>query len=132
MSLLPSYDNTLYTIFQLPRKAHSVLSRSLPELARKLMPIPKNYDTSVPALCHRRFSMSDNRQLPILLVDDNERFLEIEKTLLHSKGFGNVTTLSDSRSVLQQLERKEFAVLVLDLMMPGICGDKLLQMVVEQ
>jgi DNA-binding NtrC family response regulator len=79
-----------------------------------------------------RFFMPENCPAPILLVDDNETFLQLQKKLLVCKGFSNVVTVCDSRSVLQYLEDQEVAVVVLDLMMPGLPGQHLLKLIVAQ
>ena len=71
-------------------------------------------------------------QLPILLVDDNETFLQLQKKLLLCKGFSNVVTLCDSLSVEQFLESQDVAVIVLDLMMPELNGQSLLKLLVAK
>jgi len=76
--------------------------------------------------------MSENCPAPILLVDDNETFLQLQKKLLLCKGFSNVVTVCDSRSVLQYLEDQDVAVVVLDLMMPELPGQHLLKLLVAR
>jgi two-component system, NtrC family, response regulator HydG len=76
--------------------------------------------------------MSENCQALILLVDDNETFLDFQKKVLVRKGFSNVVTLCDSRAVSRVMEQQEVAVVVLDLMMPGITGQNLLRQLVAQ
>ena len=76
--------------------------------------------------------MTENRQLPILLVDDNETFLQFQKKLLLCKGFSNVVTVCDSRSVERFLENQDVAVIVLDLMMPELNGQSLLKLLVAR
>ena len=76
--------------------------------------------------------MSESCPSIILLVDDNENFLQLQKKLLQCKGFSNVVTACDSRSVLQFLETREPAVIVLDLMMPELTGQHLLKLLVAR
>jgi DNA-binding NtrC family response regulator len=76
--------------------------------------------------------MTENCPAPILLVDDNETFLQLQKKLLLCKGFSNVVTVCDSRSVLQYLEDQDVAVVVLDLMMPDLPGQNLLRLLVAR
>ena len=67
-----------------------------------------------------------NKQLPILLIDDDAVVLEISVTALKSEGIENILTLSDSRKTVQFLEEYPVSVIVLDLMMPHISGLELL------
>ena len=76
--------------------------------------------------------MPEPCQLPILLVDDNETFLQFQKKLLLAKGFPNVVTLCDSLSVERFLESQDVAVIVLDLMMPELNGQSLLKLLVSK
>jgi DNA-binding NtrC family response regulator len=76
--------------------------------------------------------MSENCPSPILLVDDNETFLQFQKKLLSCRGFSNVVTVCDSRSVLQFMEKQDVAIIVLDLMMPDLNGQNLLKLLVEK
>ena len=71
-------------------------------------------------------------ELPILIVDDEEFLLDyIEKTL-RLNGISNVQCCIDSLEVMSLLEKKEFSLIVLDIMMPGIRGDELLPLIVEK
>ena len=76
--------------------------------------------------------MTENCRLPILLVDDNETFLLLQKKLLLCKGFSNVITVCDSLSVEKFLEEQDVAVVVLDLMMPELNGQNLLKLIVAK
>ena len=68
----------------------------------------------------------------ILLVDDNETFLRYQRNIMLCKGFSNVIVACDSSSVLQILENQDVAVVVLDLMMPGLSGQDLLKLIVAK
>lgn len=69
---------------------------------------------------------TENRLLPILLVDDEEQILLSAQTLLRAAGFSTVLTLSDSRAVLPMLAEQEIGAVVLDIGMPGLSGCELL------
>lgn len=68
--------------------------------------------------------------LPVLLVDDENAWLNAFSLTLHVAGINNVETCPDSRKVLDLLKTQSFSVLVLDLTMPHIAGDELLPQVV--
>ena len=70
-------------------------------------------------------------QFPVLLVDDEPQQLRSASMLLRAAGIANVMTLNDSRDVLPLLETRDIGVLVLDLMMPHLSGETLLQHVAE-
>ncbi|MEE4376114.1 MAG: sigma-54 dependent transcriptional regulator [Candidatus Competibacteraceae bacterium] len=69
-------------------------------------------------------------KLPILLVDDEPPILRSASISLRASGFGSVLTLDDSRQVLPQLAETELGVLVLDLTMPHLSGQTLLERIV--
>lgn len=68
---------------------------------------------------------------PILLVDEDHRFLSSAKANLRSEGFRSVHTLRDSRELLSYLSSNDASVIVLNLEMPHISGMELLQKVKE-
>ena len=63
---------------------------------------------------------------PVVLVDDDPSALKGLCRTLKAAGIGNLVDLQDSRTVLQMLERREAAVLLLDLNMPHLSGEQLL------
>ena len=69
--------------------------------------------------------------LPVLLVDDENPWLNTFSLTLHSAGINHVETCNDSREVMALLEQQSYSVLVLDLTMPHITGDELLPMVIK-
>lgn len=73
--------------------------------------------------------MKNKTEIPfaILLVDDEEEILFSTGITLRSAGFSNVSTVNDSRKVMQFLNKQEVAVIVLDLNMPFISGYELLK-----
>lgn len=68
-------------------------------------------------------------ELPVLLVDDEEQFLLSAGFTLNSLGVTNVVECSDSREVMSLLSEQRFSVIVLDINMPHIGGQELLQMI---
>ena len=69
--------------------------------------------------------------IPILLVDDENAWLNSFSLTLRAAGINNVTTCNDSRNVMEFLQKNPVSVLVLDLTMPHLAGDELLPMVVR-
>jgi DNA-binding response OmpR family regulator len=57
----------------------------------------------------------------ILVVDDDENILNLERTILEQKGF-EVTGASGGAEALRLLEEKTFDLVLLDVMMPEVDG----------
>jgi two-component system KDP operon response regulator KdpE len=57
----------------------------------------------------------------ILVVDDDAEILRLIRRVLQIEGF-DVATAESGEAALQEMERQEFDLLVLDLMLPGIDG----------
>jgi DNA-binding response OmpR family regulator len=57
----------------------------------------------------------------ILVVDDDENILTLERTILEQKGF-DVTTVPGGAEALQALHDQSFDLVLLDVMMPEIDG----------
>lgn len=57
----------------------------------------------------------------VLVVDDDPNALDIVRTYLESRGY-TVTTARDGKEALSQLERTRPALVLLDVMMPGMDG----------
>jgi DNA-binding response OmpR family regulator len=60
-------------------------------------------------------------QTPILVVDDDPNSLDIVRTYLESRGYAVATAL-DGKEALSRLEEVQPAVVLLDVMMPGMDG----------
>jgi DNA-binding NtrC family response regulator len=60
-------------------------------------------------------------QMKIMLVDDEERFLETTEKLLRKKGI-ETTTASSGEKALEQLRSNRAHVVILDVKMPGMDG----------
>ncbi len=70
--------------------------------------------------------------LPIMVVDDEEAILFSIDTLLRMAGIDNVITCSDSRKVMDILSKHQIEVILLDLSMPYVSGEKILSMVSDK
>jgi DNA-binding response OmpR family regulator len=57
----------------------------------------------------------------ILVVDDDENILSLERTILEQKGF-EVTTAGGGAEALELLGKNEYDLVLLDVMMPEIDG----------
>lgn len=66
-------------------------------------------------------------ELPVLLVDNDRQILRSATAALRTSGIKQVVTLQDSRDVLSHVEKDEPAVLVLDLSMPYLSGQTVLE-----
>ena len=66
---------------------------------------------------------------PILLVDDEEHFLFSADHVLNLAGMNNIVQCGDSREVMSTLSKRDFSVVVLDLLMPGLTGQDLLPLI---
>lgn len=61
--------------------------------------------------------------LRLLLADESKDFLEtLKKELMNSHQFSYIQTASDGQSCLDELQSKEFDILIIDLMLPVIDG----------
>ncbi|HDQ99292.1 MAG TPA: response regulator [candidate division WOR-3 bacterium] len=63
--------------------------------------------------------------LPLLLVDDNNGIVETLADILSINGF-EVTAVTDAERALRQAETTEFALAVIDLVLPGLNGIELI------
>ncbi len=68
-----------------------------------------------------------NPEYPIMIVDDSESITQIVSDYLETAGFNNIITFHDSRLVTEFISVQKIAVLILDLMMPHIKGENLLE-----
>ncbi len=68
---------------------------------------------------------------PVLLIDDEEAWLNSLSLTLKSSGINNVSCCSDAQKVFDILKEKDFSVLVLDLIMPHFSGEELLPEIVK-
>src|SRR5215468_1689283 len=68
-------------------------------------------------------------QLPVLFVDDEPALLRSASLLLRAAGMTPILTLDDSRLVLSRLAEDKIGVVVLDLTMPHLSGQALLEQI---
>lgn len=73
--------------------------------------------------------MTKNPEHPILVVDDEESILLSIDTTLQLAGMSNIITCSDSRQVIAIIEKKPPCVILLDLNMPHIDGEAILDQI---
>jgi DNA-binding NtrC family response regulator len=69
--------------------------------------------------------------LPILMVDDEFHMLKSFEVVFRKNGFNNILPCQDSRNVLSLLSEQEMEVMLLDLSLPYISGEELLQMTIK-
>ena len=68
---------------------------------------------------------------PILIVDDDPSSLFNLETLLHCLALDNIISCLDGRNVIKTLSQQPASIIILDLVMPHISGEKLLQTLVK-
>ncbi len=78
--------------------------------------------------------MTESRypRLPILVVDDEPIALESLEFVLMCEGINHTILCEDPREVAGILERREVSVILLDLVMPLISGEEILEMVTRE
>jgi len=69
---------------------------------------------------------------PILVVDDEPAALDGFEIALHSAGFTNVITCGDSRRVMDILRKTPVDLVLLDLIMPHVPGERLIGRIKEE
>lgn len=71
------------------------------------------------------------KNVKIMLVDDEERFLSTTQKLLNKKGYDAITASSGSLA-LELLGQKQVHVVILDVKMPGMDGIETLKAIKKQ
>ncbi|MDP3480427.1 MAG: sigma-54 dependent transcriptional regulator [Desulfoprunum sp.] len=69
---------------------------------------------------------------PILVIDDEEAILLSVDTILQLAGLNNVLTCSDSRQVMAIVKQRNPSLILLDLNMPQINGETILEQLTSQ
>lgn len=69
---------------------------------------------------------------PLLLVDDEDSWLQSFRATLRSQGIDNVVLLNDGTKTMETLAQRQFCAVAVDLMMPGISGEELIPGIVEE
>jgi len=67
-----------------------------------------------------------NPKYPVLIVDDDEHFLNSMKITLNSQGVTNVECCNNPLDVMRKLAEKKYSLIYLDIVMTGKRGDDLL------
>jgi len=70
-------------------------------------------------------------EFPVLLVDDEEQVLSSASKVLKSTGINNLLLCHDSREVMPLLAETEVEAILLDISMPHLTGDVLLEQIRE-
>jgi DNA-binding response OmpR family regulator len=58
----------------------------------------------------------------VLVADDNRQFVEMLSATLHDAGY-DVASASSGLAVAHLVDREDFDLLILDVLMPGMSGD---------
>ncbi len=67
---------------------------------------------------------------PILVADDNRSFAELLRATLEEEGY-EVVTASSGLAAVACVEKHDFGLAVLDILMPGISGDAVAERVLQ-
>ncbi len=70
-------------------------------------------------------------QTSILIVDDEKNFLESLRFIFTTRGYPDLTLISDSREVEPLLKTRPFSLILLDITMPGLSGLDLLDLMIK-
>ena len=73
-----------------------------------------------------------NPSFPVLVVDDEEAILFSIDTSLRMTGLNNIITCNDSREVMDILSRHQIEIMLLDLTMPHLNGEDLLEKIISK
>lgn len=68
---------------------------------------------------------------PILIVDDDVVMLRFVKLVLQTAGYSNFEICSDGHAVQPMLENKSYSLILLDIGLPGLQGDTILEAIHE-
>jgi DNA-binding NtrC family response regulator len=73
-----------------------------------------------------------NPVFTILIVDDEEYVLASVETALKAEGFTNIATARNSKEAMEIFAAKDVGLVLLDLAMPGMHGESLLEKIREE
>jgi DNA-binding NtrC family response regulator len=71
-------------------------------------------------------------RLPVLIIDDEEDILQSYKMTLRLRKIDNFTLCSDPRQVMDMLRKTAYSSIILDLFMPHMSGQELLDRIHEK
>ena len=75
--------------------------------------------------------MTGKKEASVLLVDDEEQFLEVLSQRLETRGL-KVKAVTSGEDAIKQVEDRNFDAIVIDLAMPGIDGIETLKRIKEK
>lgn len=70
-------------------------------------------------------------ELKVMVVDDDPVILEVTRALLQSRGY-EIITRENALGTTAAILREKPDVVLLDIGMPGLCGDELLKVIKER
>ena len=70
--------------------------------------------------------------LPVFIIDDEEQILSSTARMLRSAGIGNIETCQDPRKAVSMVDDHGAEVILLDLAMPHITGEELLDLLQQR
>lgn len=76
-------------------------------------------------------SLSNYPTCPVLVVDDDPISVTITSATLYKCGLNNVLTCTDSRQAMDLVSHRQIGIVLLDLVMPYVSGEELLQSLSE-
>jgi two-component system chemotaxis response regulator CheY len=71
--------------------------------------------------------MGVNKNIPILIVDDNKTVLRIIRSLLGQNGFHNIEEALNGQAALNKIQEKAFGLVISDWNMEPVSGLELLK-----
>ncbi len=111
------------TTFTARMKQTIVDERPIGDFAQNISRMQENVDEYKPALVAP--------SARVLIVDDNEMNLEVIESLLKDTRI-QITTAQSGQECLSILERNSFEIILLDQMMPGMSGNKTLEIMRQE
>ncbi|MBR4174326.1 MAG: response regulator, partial [Lachnospiraceae bacterium] len=111
------------TTFTARMKQTIVDERPIGDFAQNISRMQENVDEYKPALVAP--------SARVLIVDDNEMNLEVIESLLKDTSI-QITTAQSGQECLSILEKNSFEIILLDQMMPGMSGNKTLEIMRQE
>ena len=120
-----SSSSRLSTSRSSPRTSstHSTSSTSLPPLSHH---IPPNYELPLSHLNSNDHTLIERKSARVLVVDDNQSNQDLLCSMLKREGHEG-DPAGSARKAIEKLEKHEYDLILLDLVMPEISGDILLE-----
>jgi DNA-binding response OmpR family regulator len=117
----PSLLQTLFVFTGLSRQT---VMRTAPSAAPRFFRKPHDAERlnhAVIEFCTRADHQATDRKFSVLLAEDDPRTAALETELLSALGF-DCHWVADGADVLNVIESRDFAAIILDLMLPGVDG----------